>query len=310
MFELIYKDLLTRYRNNISDSRLKDKFGKDFYIIDSTTISLFQAILKCVGRKPKTGKEKGGIKVHTLLKADDQVPELIWYSDAASHDKTFWDQIEFKQSALYVFDKAYVDYEQYEKFTNDQIYFVTRLKDNASFQSIEEIDTQACKDSGILKDEWIELPIRKNGNMIRMIVMRRIAYWDDEQNRLLIFLTNLKEDIGADEIASMYKQRWQIETLFKQLKQNFPLKYFLGDNENAIKIQIWCALISNLLLTVIRTQVERNWSFSNLTSFCRLHLFNHLHLIRFLEDPEKDWEKEVLSDELLLFSDWKGGLTL
>ena len=92
-----------------------------------------------------------------------------------------------------------------------------------------------------------------------------------------------------DFIAAIYKLRWQIELLFKQLKQNFPLKYFLGDNENAIKIQIYCALIVNLLLTVVQKQLKRSWSFSNLVGFCRIHLFNYLHLMRFLENPEKDW---------------------
>ncbi len=92
-----------------------------------------------------------------------------------------------------------------------------------------------------------------------------------------------------DFIAAIYKLRWLIELLFKQLKQNFPLKYFLGDNENAIKIQIYCALIVNLLLTVVQKQLKRSWSFSNLVSFCRIHLFKYLHLMRFLENPEKDW---------------------
>jgi IS4 transposase len=92
-------------------------------------------------------------------------------------------------------------------------------------------------------------------------------------------------------IAALYKIRWQIELLFKQLKQNFPLKYFLGDNENAIKIQIYCALIVNLLMTVVQKRLKRPWAFSNLVSFCKIHLFNYIHLFRFLENPEKDWLK-------------------
>ena len=105
--------------------------------------------------------------------------------------------------------------------------------------------------------------------------------------------------MNAGHIALIYKQRWQIELLYKQLKQNFPLRYFLGDNENAIKIQIWCTLITNLLLTVINKKLKRKWSFSNLTSFCRLHLFNYINLIKFLENPEKDWIKTE-SKQLLL----------
>lgn len=294
VFEAIYTSLLTQYQTRISDSRIKERFQKDVFIIDSTTISLFQSILKCVGRKPKSGKEKGGIKVHTLLKADQNVPELVWYSESATHDLNFWDKITFKPDALYVFDKGYIDYERYEKLSKDGIHFVSRLKANASFCSIEEIDSDLCPDTGVLKDEWIELPIRNNGKVIRTVLMRRIAYWDDTQDRLLIFITNQKENISAQQVAALYKQRWQIELLFKQLKQNFPLKYFLGDNENAITIQIWCALICNLLLTIIRKQTKRSWSFSNLVSFSRLHLFNYIHLIRFLDEPEKDWQKEVL----------------
>lgn len=95
----------------------------------------------------------------------------------------------------------------------------------------------------------------------------------------------------ADIVAAIYKLRWQIELLFKQLKQNFPLKYFLGDNENVIKIQIYCALILNLLLTVIQKKLKRRWAFSNIVSFCRIHLFNYIHLTKFLKNPEKDWIK-------------------
>jgi len=106
-----------------------------------------------------------------------------------------------------------------------------------------------------------------------------------------------------DLVAAIYKLRWQIELLFKQLKQNFPLKYFLGDNENAIKIQIYCALIANLLLSVIQKKLKRKWAFSNLVSFCRIHLFNYIHLMRFLENPEKDWiEKRKPSNQPDLFS--------
>jgi hypothetical protein len=128
------------------------------------------------------------------------------------------------------------------------------------------------------------------GKQEKTIELRRIAYWDDENNRCFEFITNLI-GMNAGHIALIYKKRWQIELLFKQLKQNFPLKFFLGDNENAIKIQIWCTLIVNLLLTVIRKRIKRKWAFSNLASFCRLHLFNYIHLMKFLENLQKDWTR-------------------
>ena len=93
----------------------------------------------------------------------------------------------------------------------------------------------------------------------------------------------------ADLIAGLYKTRWQIELVFKQIKSNFPLKYFLGDNENAIKIQIYCVLIVNLLIAVIKKKLKRKWAFSNLVNFCKIHLFNSINLMKFLENPEKDW---------------------
>jgi hypothetical protein len=302
VFERIYYDLLNQYRSSISDSRLKNLFGKDLFIIDSTTISLFNSILKCVGRKPKSGKEKGGIKVHMLLKADEHVPQLVWFSRAATNDIMFWNRIKFQKDALYVFDKGYIDYSRYQKLTDNGVHFITRLKENASFESLYELEIGDNVDQRVLKDEWIQLPIRKNGKIIRTIQMRRIAYWDEVNKRTFIFLTNL-QDIDPSQIALLYKQRWQIELLFKQLKQNFPLKYFLGDNSNAVIIQIWCTLIANLLLTIINGCVKKKWSFSNLISFSRLHLFNYIHLTSFLENPEKDWQKELFTDEMLLFSD-------
>ncbi len=147
----------------------------------------------------------------------------------------------------------------------------------------------------MLSDEIIEFTISEN-NSNRKLKLRKVTFYDRVLKREFEFLTNLFE-MRADLIAAIYKLRWQIELLFKQLKQNFPLKYFLGDNENAIKIQIYCALIANLLMTVVQKKLKRNWAFSNLVSFCKIHLFNYLHLVRFLENPDKDWQKTY--DELM-----------
>ena len=146
-----------------------------------------------------------------------------------------------------------------------------------------------------MSDEIIEFTILEH-NSNRKLKLRKVTFYDRVLKREFEFLTNLF-DMRADLIAAIYKLRWQIELLFKQLKQNFPLKYFLGDNENAIKIQIYCALIANLLMTVVQKKLKRNWAFSNLVSFCKIHLFNYLHLFSFLENPDKDWQKTY--DELM-----------
>ena len=291
VFEDVYYSLLSENASLLSDSRQRYCWEDRLEIIDSSTISLFKDILECVGRKASSGKRKGGIKVHTQINLQSSVPKLIWFSSARTHDKRFLKHVQLEKGKIAVFDKGYNDYKTFDEFTENGVFFVTRLKTNAAYSSIEENNIPKYIDDGVLKDEVIEVDIKENGRFQKTTQLRRIAYWDNENQRCFEFITNLY-GMNPGHIALIYKKRWQIELLFKQLKQNFPLKFFLGDNENAIKIQIWCALIVNLLLSVIRKRVKRKWSFSNLASFCRLHLFNYIHLIKFLENPEKDWLKE------------------
>lgn len=301
VFEEVYYSLYNQYGAIISDSRKIYDWENRLEIIDSSTVSLFKDILSCVGRKPNTGKRKGGIKVHTQINLQEKVPKLIWFSAATTHDKQFLKHIRLEKGKIAVFDKGYNDYKTFDEFTENGVFFVTRLKSNASYESVKENDIPNYIDNGVLKDEIIRVDIKEHGAYLKTIELRKIAYWDDENKRCFEFLTNLN-GMNAGHIALIYKKRWQIELLFKQLKQNFPLKFFLGDNENAIKIQIWCTLIVNLLLTVIQKKIKRRWAFSNLASFCRLHLFNYIHLLKFLENPEKDWLTEYDSQLKMNFS--------
>ncbi len=287
VFENIYHGLLRQYGRFLSDSRIAHVIKKQVKIFDSTTISLFKDILEGVGRNPKTGKKKGGIKVHTVINADETVPGLVWFSEAKKHDHEFLDKLKCDKNTVYVFDKGYNDYKAFEHFTEQETGFVTRIKDNASYINIEALDLGEHIHSGILKDEIIEIEVKKD-KKTSTLRLRKVVFYDRAGKREFEFLTNLF-DMRADLIAALYKIRWQIELLFKQLKQNFPLKYFLGDNENAIKIQIYCVLMVNLLLAVIKKRLKRHWAFSNLVSFCKIHLFNNINLMKFLENPEKDW---------------------
>ena len=286
VFEQIYYNLLAHYKPSLSDSRFRESFGKELSIIDSTTIFLFKDILKCVGRKPVNGKNKGGIKVHLQIRADYNLPTLVKFTDATVHDSNFIQYISFNQDTIYCFDKGYVDYDLFERFNKEQIPFVTRIKDNAKFISKEEYSLDNCTDDAVLKDEQIALDIRENGIIIMQLPLRRIAYWSEQHHKCYEFITNIY-NLQPEQIAQIYKQRWQIELLHKQLKQNFPLNYFLGDNENAIIIQIWCTLIYNLLITVIQRNVEKKkWAFANLCSLIRTHLFNYINLKSFLKNPQ------------------------
>lgn len=308
VFEDIYMTVYKKHSSSLTDSQLKYKELKRLYIMDSSTISLFKDILKGVGRNPQNGKKKGGIKAHTIIKADENVPCLIRYSEAARHDHMFLqDAMNLPSGSIITFDKGYVDYAQYEAFTEKSIWYVTRLKDNALYKARNEFDIPDEADSGVLKDEEIVLLYGKNKSQEHKA--RRIAYWDKENERLFEFLTNNME-LSAEKIAYIYKKRWQIELLFKQLKQNFPLKYFLGDNENAIEIQIWAAMLANLLITLIKSKLKRNWAFSNMVSIIRQQLMNYINIYAFLENPEKSWLLLIKEDkdkyQNSLFPEFKG----
>lgn len=198
-------------------------------------------------------------------------------------------EINLAEGSIIVFDKGYVDYAAYEQFTNQGVWYVTKLKSNALYSSVQEIDIPDTADNGILIDEIIELRYGKGKELVH--TARRIAYWDEQKKKVLVFLTN-NTDFEAEMIIEIYRRRWQIELLFKQLKQNFPLKYFLGDNVNAIEIQIWTAMIANLLLMLVRSRVKRQWAFSNMTSLLRGQLMSYINLYSFLNDPEKTWREK------------------
>lgn len=291
VFGDIYMSVYRKYASSLADSRLSDADMKRLYIMDSTTMSLFKDILKGVGRNPKEGKKKGGIKAHTIIKADENVPYLIRYSAAVRHDHTFLKEVHhLPKGSIITFDKGYVDYAQYQRFTECTIWYVTRLKDNALYEARKEFDIPDDADSGVLKDEEIILSYGQNKEEEHRA--RRIAYWDSENKRLFEFISNNFE-LSAEKIALIYKRRWQIELLFKQLKQNFPLKYFVGDNENAIEIQIWAAMLANLLITLVKSRVRRKWAFSNMVSVIRQQLMSYINMIAFLEDPEGTWRKTI-----------------
>lgn len=285
VFADIYYKLHDKYKKYLSDSSPRILSVKNLHIIDSTTISLFSEILKAAGRNPPDGKRKGGIKVHTMINALEDVPCLISMTSSATCDKSFLKEIDLKKGSIVVFDKGYNSFSIFEKWNRQGIYFVTRQHENAVWDQIEQYDIKGLSELGILSDE----KIRIGKTAVISFEVRRIKYWNEEQGKEYVFITN-NFDLKADQIALIYKKRWQIELLFKRLKQNFPLKYFLGDNRNAIEIQIWVSLIIQLLMLVIQRIANKKWAFSNMVSIIRYHLMTYIDLIKFLNNPEASWE--------------------
>jgi len=284
VFGMIYQSLYEKYRSFLPDSR-KERSSK-LYIADSTTISLFQEIMGNAGRTPANGKRKGGVKVHTLIRADEDVPCLIRFTAASAHDSPFLKELTLPAGSVIVFDKGYNEYAQFEKFTEQKITWVTRRRKNTVYKITEKISVnQHQADLGVQRDRLITLGHTHHRDHT-FVKARLINYTDTRSGKKFQFLTNNTE-LAPATIAELYQKRWQIELLFKRFKQNYPLRYFLGDNENAIKIQIWCSLIADLLLKLIKAKAARNWSFSNLAGIIRIHLMTYINLFSFLKNPEK-----------------------
>jgi len=282
--ENVFGDLYHQlYAHFYPDSRLLTKLERRLFIFDSTTISLFSEVMKGSGQVPK-GKRKGGVKAHVLIKADEDVPKFVCLTEAKENDNIFPPMINLPKHSIVTFDRIYYGFKPLIRWANAGVTWVTRMHQLIAYtilKSKEILPEQ--KQQGIIADEHIRAGARQRKDKMQA---RRIVYLDPVSGKKLIFLTNNLR-MKAITIANIYKKRWQIECLFKRLKQNYPLKYFLGESENAIKIQIWCALITDLLIKIVKDKVKRKWAFSNIASIIRLHLMTYINLIKFLQNPEK-----------------------
>ena len=298
-FEALYYGLTKRYSSFLSDSRTLGLTVKELFIVDSTTIRLFSDILKGVGRNPKNdGKKKGGLKVHMLIDAVQSVGRFMRITEARVHDKNFLKDIEVPRFSMLVFDKAYNYYRQFAQWTAEEIYFVTRQKNNALYEiekTVMEKDPIAIgleKDKAGVSKEEIILLTYKEGKQEKKLRLRRIHYCD-EKNRQYIFICNNFE-ITNEEIALIYKKRWGIELLFKKMKQNFQLHYFYGENENAIRTQVWCTLIAQLLLTVLQKIANTKKAFSTVATLIRIHLISLLDVTELLRGIKRQYTAEKI----------------
>lgn len=300
VFAQIYMALYQHYYQIISDRTVTEPLLAHAYAIDATTMPLFKAILKASGRKSKDGNEKGGIKAHVQIRLIDELPMNVKHTSGATNDHTFLKDLELKPHDIAIFDKAYVDYPQYACWNKLSIYFVTREKDNAKSITIWERELPDDKDFEVLLDEEVMKTYKDENKQQQQMLLRRTVIWSEKHQDTIVLLSNCFH-LKASEISMLYRKRWRIELLFKQLKQNFPLKYFVGDNQNAIEIQIWCVLIVNLLFTVIRLQAgNEKMSFALLTSIIRQHTSSHLNILKYISNPDglrKEYESTIKSQK-------------
>jgi transposase len=281
VFEEIYQSLLKKYLSVLPDSHSQ---LSGLVLIDSTTITLFKEILKGTGHKRIDGKRKGGIKVHMAVRANEDVPYFVRFSSAATPDVSFLKHLHLPAGSVAVMDRGYSSFRKYNEWTRQEVNWVTRLNNNNRYTVLKDSQLSPLhQGEGVLSDQRILLGFAKQKEKVKC---RLIRYFDADRKKIFLFITNNYKWTPV-KVASIYKQRWQIELLFKRLKQNMPLQYFLGDNENAIKIQIYCSLIADILLKMATLRLKRKWAFSNLAALVRLHLMNYTNLRKFLEHPDK-----------------------
>jgi hypothetical protein len=294
LFEDLFWTASARFREQqaLGGRKHKFRFKNKLLSLDSTTISLCLTLFPWA----KFRRAKGGVKAHVLLDHDDYLPAYVLLTEAKRSDVKLADSFALNAGSIVAMDRGYTDYALFGRWTMAGVFFVTRLKDNAAFAVEAEFAIPAHRN--IHADQIIRLTgLQAQADCPGPL--RRVVVWDPEHEREIVLLTNLLE-FGATTIAAIYKERWQIELFFKALKQNLTVKTFIGTSENALRIQIWTALIALLLLKWLHHLSKANWSLSNLASMLRLNLFTYRELTKWLHDPMQTPPLIPLPEQLTL----------
>ena len=278
MFEELFVNTLTRFRSlgELGPGKHKFRFKNKLYSMDATIISL------CLTMFPwaRYRTAKGGVKAHVLISHADYMPCFVHISDAKKADVKAARLLDMRPGSIVAMDRAYNDFALFSKWTDAGVYFVTRLKSDTVYEVVEE--REVPKGRNILEDRIIRLTGdagKKCEHLLRVVTV-----WDKENDRYIDLLTN-HLDFGATTISAIYKDRWQIELFFKALKQNLKVKTFVGTSENALRIQIWTALIALLLIKWMKHQSRSGWCLSLTAAALRWNLFVYRDLRDWLADP-------------------------
>ena len=276
LYQAVFEDLLARCRT-LAHGRKKFRFKNKLVSLDSTVIDLCATLFDWA----KFRRTKGAVKLHLLLDHDGYLPSVAVITEGKRHDIRVARRLRFEPGTIVVMDRGYVDYAWFGRLTDDEVFFVTRLKDNAVYEVVET--RPVPERSQVQRDEVIRLT---GGDAATECPhwLRRVEVYDPETDATLVFLTNHLR-FGATTIAAIYKDRWQIELFFKALKQNLKVKTFVGTSANALKVQMWTALIAMLLLRYLQLRSRFAWSLSNLVALLRMNLFTHRDLWAWVDAP-------------------------
>jgi hypothetical protein len=276
LYRSVFYDLLERCQREAAGRKRKFRFKHKLLSIDSTTIALSLSMFDWAQYK----RSKGAVKLHLVLDHDGYLPQYAVISDGKAADISVAKKMPLAPGTIVVFDRGYADYDWWLELTQKQVWFVSRLKDNADYEVMER---RAVPEKGkVLKDEVIALfQLAAAG---KDCWLRRLEVWVEEKQEVMVFVTN-HLILAASTIAKIYKERWGIELFFKALKQSLKVKTFVGTSENAVQTQIWTALIAMLLVKYLQLKSTFAWSLSNLVALLRQQLFVYRDLMSWLNDP-------------------------
>ena len=228
------------------------EIDNNIFVLDSTTISVSIILMNWAQGK----YSRGAVKMHTLLDLRGSIPTFIHITDGKHHDVNTLDEIDVVPAAIYVMDKAYLDFKRLNDLSKSKAFFVIRAKDNLKFKAA--FSRKVDKSTGLRCDQSIKLLIPKSKKQYPEKI-RRIKYYDQEKDLMLVFLTN-NFDVDAMDIATIYKNRWQIEVFFRWIKQNLQIKTLWGHSENAVKIHLWTAICTYLIVAYLKHQIRSSYS--------------------------------------------------
>jgi Transposase DDE domain/Domain of unknown function (DUF4372) len=275
LFETIFYQLLNRVQMH-APAKTKFRFKNKLLSLDGTHLGL------CMELYPwaRYSRRKGAIKLHMTLDHQGYLPTMMVITTGKQSELAVARRQHYEPGTILTFDRGYIDFEWFHRLNDGGVLFVTRLKSVARYEVIEE--RKVPEHRGVLSDRVVRFTARRTQrrypNLLRLVTIRT------EEGEELTFLTNHLK-LGASTVALVYKDRWQIESFFKTLKQNLRIKTFIGTSANSVWIQVWTALIAMLLLKYLQLKARSNWSFSNLVYFVRMNLFVYRDLWEWLNEP-------------------------
>jgi hypothetical protein len=278
LYQTVFQQMFSRAQALVAQkgSKKKFRFKNKLVSLDSSVIDLCLSLYDWA----KFRRTKGAVKLHLLLDHDGYLPSFAVVTDGKTSDIRVARQLRFDAGTVVVVDRGYTDYQWFVDLGRQGVFFVSRLKDKAVYEVVEE--RKIPENRNVLRDQVIFFPSLAEPEL--EYFFRRVEIWDHQKQESIVFLTNHKE-FGATTIAAIYKDRWQVELFFKAIKQSLKIKTFLGTSANAVYTQIWTALIAILVIKYLQLKSSFGWSLSNLVALLRHQLFVYRDLDAWLNDP-------------------------